>query len=235
MTIRLGIIGGSGLSQANLFAGAESREMETPHGPPSGPLEIGEVAFLARHGTDHRIPPHRINHRANLWAMKEAGVPAIVATSSSGSLHPEIAPGTLVVPDDYVSFCAIPTYFNDEVRHITPSLDEALRARLIKAARHQGARVQDGGVYVQTQGPRLETKAEIRVLRRFGDVVGMTMAAEATLAQELDLPYASLCTVDNYAHGVAKESPTFEAIRRTQESNIAVLQEVLKALLGGSA
>ncbi|MFQ5919447.1 MAG: MTAP family purine nucleoside phosphorylase [Thermoplasmata archaeon] len=235
MTTRLGIIGGSGLSQSGLLGQAERREVETPHGSPSGALEVGEVTFLARHGADHRIPPHRINHRANLWAMKEAAVSAIVGISSTGSLRVEIAPGTLVVPDDYVSFWEIPTFFDEEVQHVTPTLDPDLRRRLVRAARRRGAHVQDGGVYVQTRGPRLETKAEIRILRRFGDLVGMTMAAEATLAQELDLAYASLCTVDNYAHGITKEPPTFEDIRRTQESNARVVHGVLTALLEAAA
>lgn len=236
VTARLGIIGGSVLSQSSAFDAAESREVDTPHGSPSSPLHVGQaVTFLARHGPDRRIPPHRVNHHANLWAMKEAGVAAIVGASSVGSLQVEIAPGNLVVPEDYVSFWDIPTFFDEEIRHVTPALDPALRARLVGTARARGVSVHDGGVYVQTSGPRLETKAEIRVLRRFGDLVGMTMAAEATLAQELDLPYASLCSVDNYAHGVTKEPPTFEDIRRTQESNMRVVEGVLRAFTEATA
>ncbi len=230
MTTRLGIIGGSSLSKSSPFALTQEEEIETPYGPPSSDMELGDrVAFLRRHGADYRIPPHRINHRANLWALKETGVSVVVGTSSVGSLQVETAPGSLVVPDDYVSLAEIPTFFDDEVRHITPTLDDGLKKQLVAAARKRGAPVRDGGVYVQTRGPRLETRAEIRVLQRFGDVVGMTMAAEATLAQELGLPYASLCSVDNYAHGVTKESPTFEDVRRTQESNMRVVQGVLQA------
>ncbi len=236
MTTRLGIIGGSGLAQSGAFASTERRQVETPHGSPSSTLALGDrVAFLARHGADHRIPPHRINHQANLWALKEAGVSAVVGTSSVGSMQVEIAPGTLVVPDDYVSLWEIPTFFEDEVQHITPTLDQRLRRQLVDAARHRGAPVRDGGVYVQTRGPRLETKAEIRVLRRFGDLVGMTMAAEATLAQELGLPYASLCSVDNYSHGITREPLAFEDIRRTQEANARVVQGVLQTFVEAAA
>ncbi len=232
MTTRLGIIGGSSLSKSSPFAPTEREEIETPFGPPSSDMEHGDrVAFLRRHGADYRIPPHRINHRANIWALKETGVSAVVGSSSVGSLHVETAPGSLVVPDDYVSLAEIPTFFDDEIRHITPTLDQGLRTQLVDAVKNRGTSLGDGGVYVQTRGPRLETKAEIRVLQRLGDVVGMTMAAEATLAQELGLPYASLCSVDNYAHGITKEPLAFDDIRRTQESNMRVVRGVLQAFV----
>ncbi len=236
MTTRLGIIGGSSLSKSSPFAVTREEEIETPYGPPSSDMELGDrVAFLRRHGADYRIPPHRVNHRANIWALKETGVSVVVGASSVGSLQVETAPGSLVVPDDYISLAVIPTFFDDEVRHITPALDRGLRKQLVDAATKRGAPVSDGGVYVQTRGPRLETKAEIRLLQRFGDVVGMTMAAEATLAQELGLPYASLCSVDNYAHGITKEPLAFEDIRRTQESNMRVIRGVLQAFVEAAA
>lgn len=193
------------------------------------------MAYVVRHGPDHRIPPHRVNHRANLWALKEVGVSGVVGTSSVGSLKKEIPPGTLVVPDDYLAPWAVPTYHDEEVVHITPSLDAELRRRLVEAARGEGATVRDGGVYVQTRGPRLETKAEIRFLREFGDIVGMTMAEEATLARELDLPYASLCAVDNYGHGIRAEALNYEDIRRFQDRNAEVVRGVLRVLLEGAA
>jgi purine nucleoside phosphorylase len=160
VTTPLGIIGGSGFSRSGVFDAPEGKKVDTPHGPPSSPVEAGKrVAFLARHGTDHQIPPHRINHRANLWALKEAGASAVVGSCSVGSLQAEIAPGNLVVPDDYVSFWDVPAYYDDQVQHITPSLDPDLREQLVQAAKAQGVPVRDGGVYVQTRGPRLETKA----------------------------------------------------------------------------
>lgn len=234
VTSRLGVIGGSSLSQSKGFETSEVQEMETPYGPSSGPLELGaHVVFLARHGPDRQIPPHRVNHRANLWALRKARVSGVVGTSSVGSLKEEIPPGTLVVPDDYFAPWAIPTYHDDAVVHITPALDAALRRRLVEVAQGQEATVRDGGVYVQTRGPRLETKAEIRFLREFGDIVGMTVAAEATLAQELDLPYASLCTVDNYCHGIRDEPLSYADIRRVQDRNAKVLRGVLQVLVEG--
>jgi 5'-methylthioadenosine phosphorylase len=189
------------------------------------------VAFLPRHGKDHRIPPHKLNHRANLWALKEIGVSRVIGTSSTGSLKKMIHPGTFVVPDDFVAFWEIPTFFDDRVVHSTPSLDPALRAILVAAAKAAGASTKDGGVYVQTTGPRLETRAEIAFFKKVGDVVGMTMASEATLACELGLPYASLCTVDNFAHGIVDEPLTFEAIRNTQRANAALTRTVVAKAL----
>ncbi len=210
--------------------------VSTPHGKPSAPLEVGsfgsrEVAFLARHGPRHRIPPHRINHKANLWAIKEAGVERVVSTSSVGSLQLEVKPGELVVPDDYLSPWEVPTYHDEEVVHVTPELDPSLRKALVTAARDCGVPVHDGGVYVQTRGPRLETRAEIRLMREFGDVVGMTMASEATLSKELNVPYAALCSVDNYCHGIVDEALTYEAIVEVQKENAETLRRVLATFL----
>lgn len=236
MKPRLGIIGGSGLYESGILTSTGSRQLDTPYGEPSAPLEVGlfhdmPVAFLARHGQEHRIPPHRINHKANLWALKELGVEGIVATSSVGSLKLEIEPGNLVVPSDYLSPWEIPTFFDDSVVHVTPGLDAELREALVQAARRAEARVHDGGVYVQTKGPRLETKAEIRMFREFGDVVGMTMGSEATLARELEIPYAGLCTVDNYCHGIVDKPLTYEEIVAVQRENASVLRQTLKSLL----
>lgn len=236
MKARLGIIGGSGLYKSGLLTSTQLREVSTPYGEPTAPIEIGlfgqkEVAFLARHGPGHRIPPHRINHRANLWALREVGVERVVSTSSVGSLRMDIRPGEFVVPSDYICPWEVPTYFDQEVVHVTPGLDVDLRRALVEAAQRVGVRVHDGGVYVQTRGPRLETKAEIRLFREFGDVVGMTMASEATLSRELDIPYASICTVDNYCHGIVDEPLSYEEIVRVQRENTGVLRKVMRAFL----
>lgn len=233
---RLGIIGGSGLYQSGLLESSEFLEVSTPYGSPSAPVEVGlfgdkSIAFLARHGPEHRIPPHRINHKANLWALKEVGIQRLVATSSVGSLKLEIRPGEFVMPSDYICPWDVPTYYDEEVVHITPDLETNLRTALVEAARQVGVTVHDGGVYVQTRGPRLETKAEIRLFKGFGDVVGMTMASEATLSQELDIPYGSLCTVDNYCHGIIDEPLTYEEIVSVQKKNADVLRKVLRAFL----
>jgi 5'-methylthioadenosine phosphorylase len=190
------------------------------------------IVFLARHGGEHRIPPHRLNHRANLWALKELGATAILATASTGSLKKTIRPGSFVVPDDFVAFWTIPTFHEDDVVHATPGLDARLRDALTSAAKATGASVRSRGVYVQTSGPRLETPAEVRHFATLGDVVGMTMASEATLAGELGLPYAAVCSVDNYCNGLVERPLTFEQIRATQAKNADALRRILEHALG---
>ena len=233
----IAIIGGSALGDAFELEEEQARFLVTPHGAPSDPPRVGTyagvpVAFLPRHGKDHRIPPHKLNHRANLWALKEIGVTHILGTSSTGSLKKTIHPGHFVVPHDFVGFWNIPTFYDDRVVHSTPSLDAGLREALIAAARETRATVKDRGVYVETTGPRLETRAEIAFFQTIGDVVGMTMASEATLASELGVPYASLCTVDNFAHGIVDEPLSFEQIRETQRANTALTRTVVAKALG---
>ena len=233
----VGIIGGSALGDAFTLEDEQARFLVTPHGAPSDPPRTGKrgpmtVVFLPRHGKDHRIPPHKLNHRANVWALKELGVTHILGTSSTGSLKKTIRPGTFVVPDDFVSFWTIPTYFDERVVHATPSLDEGLRNALVAGARDARAAVRGQGVYVQTIGPRLETRAEIAYFKTIGDVVGMTMASEATLASELGLPYAALCTVDNFANGIVDEPLTFEGIRETQRANEDLTRSIVVHALG---
>jgi 5'-methylthioadenosine phosphorylase len=233
----IAIIGGSALGDAFELEEEQARFLVTPHGAPSDPPRVGTyagvpVAFLPRHGKDHRIPPHKLNHRANLWALKEIGATHILGTSSTGSLKKTIRPGHFVVPHDFVGFWNIPTFYDDRVVHSTPSLDAGLREALIAAAREARATVKDRGVYVETTGPRLETRAEIAFFQTIGDVVGMTMASEATLASELGVPYASLCTVDNFAHGIVDEPLSFEQIRETQRANTALTRTVVAKALG---
>src|SRR5947209_19782372 len=220
----VGIIGGSALGDAFELEEEQARFLVTPHGAPSDPPRVGvhagvPVAFLPRHGKDHRIPPHKLNHRANLWALKEIGATHVIGTSSTGSLKKTIRPGSFVVPDDFIGFWDVPTYYDDRVVHSTPSLDASLRAALLEAAKDAKAVVRDRGVYVQTTGPRLETRAEIAFFKSIGDVVGMTMASEATLASELGIPSASLCTVANFAHGIAAGPLSSEQIRERQRAN----------------
>jgi len=232
----LAVIGGSGLYDLEALKGATSRTLETPYGPPSSPLRVGrvgrlEVAFLARHGVGHVIPPHRVNHRANLWALREVGARSVLGTSSVGSLKKEIRPGDLAVPHDFLSLWDLPTFHDDKVVHVTPMLDEPMRTAIVAVARRLKANVRGRAVYAQTRGPRLETKAEIRLLRDYADVVGMTMASEATLAAEIGVAYASLCTVDNYAHGITAKPLAYEDIVKTQRENARKVTGLMPALL----
>jgi len=198
----LGIIGGTSLLFATLPA-LEKRELATPFG--TAELLCGKnLVMLMRH--QHNRPPHRINFRANLAAMALAGVTDIVAFGSSGSLKKEIAPGTLLIPTDYVSVTDIPSIHDHAIEHVRPELSETLAqtlAELVPAARF-------GGVYVQTRGPRIETMAEVQALAGIADVVGMTVASEATLACELGMNFAALCTIENYANGLGDEVLTYE-------------------------
>jgi len=232
----IGIIGGSGLSSPTLFSERRDTFPVTPFGASSGPIVLAsrgdaKAAFIARHGPAHTIPPHRVNHRANLWALRDAGADRILATSSVGSLKVPIRPGTFVVPHDYVAFWDIPTYYDEEVRHVTPAIDEGVRASLLAAAKRAKARAVPRGVYVQATGPRLETRAEIAFFKTLGDVLGMTIASEATLASELGIPYAALCSVDNYCNGITKAPVTWETIAATQTKNAAATEAVLAAAL----
>jgi 5'-methylthioadenosine phosphorylase len=210
----LAIIGGSGLTQLSSLEVGKRKVFRTPYGDPSGPLTFGrigkcEVVFLARHGYGHTIPPHEVNYRANLWALREAGSDAIVSVASVGGIRNDIWPGTLVLPHQIIDYTwgRASTYFEgpgQPVNHIdfTEPYSRVVRERILKAAAAIGERITDGGVYAATQGPRLESAAEINRLERDGaDLVGMTGMPEAALARELGLEYAAIAVVANYAAG----------------------------------
>jgi len=228
----VGLIGGSGLQDPTFLRDPEPESLDTPYGPPSSAPIRGHhgdvrVIFLLRHGAQHRIPPHRVNHRANLWALQELGATAILATASSGSLKKAIRPGSFVIPHDFVSFWSIPTFHDEDVLHSTPGLDADLRDLLASSGKAAGASVRNRGVYVQTTGPRLETPAEIAHFATLGDVLGMTMASEATLASELGVPYAAVCSVDNYCNGIVERALTIEQIHATQKKNRSTLARIV--------
>ena len=211
----LAIIGGSGLSK---LAGLEVLRREvvrTPYGEPSCPVTLGRLkgkptAFLARHGYGHTIAPHQINYRPNLWALKKQGVRCIVSVAAVGAITADLEPGALVVPHQIIDYTwgRRHTFFEGEapVTHIdfTEPYSADLRASIIQAASQCGEAIRDGAVYAATQGPRLETAAEIDRLERDGaSLVGMTGMPEASLARELDLPYAAIAVVANHAAGRA--------------------------------
>src|SRR2546427_11004465 len=181
----VGIIGGSALGDAFELEDEQAKFLVTPHGAPSDPPRMGKrgevtVVFLPRHGKDHRIPPDKLNHRANLLAMKELGATHILATSSTGSLKKTIHPGTFVVPDDFIGYWDIPTYYDDRVVHATPVLDEAVRAAFVAAAKDAKATVHNGGTYGQTTAPPRRTRAEGADFLHTGHNVGMKIGSEDT-------------------------------------------------------
>jgi 5'-methylthioadenosine phosphorylase len=209
----LAIIGGTGLTRLSTLAVAHREVVRTPYGEPSAPLLFGQIAdrdavFLARHGHGHTIPPHRVNYRANLWALKERGATAVVAVASVGAIA-GAGPGDLVLPHQLIDYTSdrAQTFFDggdQRVVHVdfTHPYAPELRATCLAAASAAGIALVDGGVYGAVSGPRLETAAEIDRMERDGaTLVGMTGMPEASLARELGLPYASLCVVVNHAAG----------------------------------
>jgi len=218
----LGVIGGTSL----LFASLPPLELKTV-ATPFGRAEVyaGEFALLMRH--QHGLPPHRINYRACLAALAVLGVDRIVAFGSAGSLKPEITPGSVVVPSDYLSITDIPSVHDYTIDHIRPELDPELVRTLGELVPE--ARV--GGVYAQTRGPRIETVAEVEALAQFADIVGMTVASEATLALELGMRFAALCTVDNYAHGLGGEMLSYEHILAVSRAHSRRTEEILNRIV----
>ncbi|SER80485.1 5'-methylthioadenosine phosphorylase [Nitrosomonas sp. Nm51] len=210
----LAIIGGSGMTQLSCLKISHRRVIRTPYGEPSGPFTFGtvnghDIVFLARHGHGHTIPPHRINYRANIWALRSLSPEHIVAVAAVGGIREDLTPGTLIIPGQVIDYTYGRdfTYFDsseDPVTHIdfTDPYSSVTRMQLFRAARLADEAVMDSGVYAAVQGPRLETAAEINRLERDGcDMVGMTGMPEAALARELGLNYATLAVVANYAAG----------------------------------
>lgn len=237
----LAIIGGTGLSQLGNLERSRRQLVRTPYGEPSGPLTFGtiggtEVVFLARHGYGHTLPPHQVNYRANLWALRDQGVDEIVSVASVGGIRAGLEPGDLVVPDQIIDYTSgrRSTFFEDgaPVTHIdfTEPYTPALRRRLLQAAAACGETAADGAAYAATQGPRLETAAEIDRLERDGaDLVGMTGMPEAALARELDLAYAALAVVVNHAAGRG-ESARGIHLRAIEEVMADAMRRVLRVI-----
>lgn len=222
----LGIIGGTSLLFSSLPA-LEKKRIATPYGPAE--ILCGDVAMLMRH--QGGVPPHRINHRANLAALAICGVDSIVSFGSTGSLKPEIVPGSLLIPSDYVSMSDIPTIHNHAIGHVMPELSQVMASELSRIVPSAGC----GGIYVQTRGPRIETIAEIRALAGIADIVGMTVASEATLATEMNMDFCSLCTVDNYANGIGCADLSYDEILKNARANRDRTEEIVSSIIRGMA
>lgn len=238
----IAIIGGTGLNQLGQSVLVEQHRIETPYGPTSAPLQTlalrqQRFMFMARHGQPHTIPPHKINYRANLWALREAGVRQVVAVNSVGGITAAMAAGAIVVPHQIVDY----TWGREHTYHDSDSLDhvdftqpytETLRQRILRAASTAQVTAIDCGVYAATQGPRLETAAEVDRLARDGcDIVGMTGMPEAALARELGLQYASICLVVNPAAGRAPGAITMADMQRVIDEGMGRVQSVLMHLI----
>lgn len=244
----LGIIGGSGLNRMAELEDVRREVLSTPYGEPSAALTFGrlhgrEVVFLARHGDGHVIAPHRINYRANIRALHDCGVREVVAVATVGGILEDLEPGSLVVPDQIIDYThgRVSTFFDgveQPLDHVdfTQPFCEAMRSRLLRAGANAGERLRDGGVYGATQGPRLETAAEIRRMARDGaDIVGMTGMPEAVLARELGLCYAMLAVVVNAAAGIGgnREGISLEDIRAVSDAAMRRVAIILAGVAGG--
>ncbi len=240
----LGIIGGSGLYGLDSEGEVRLERAGSPFGAPSGPLNRlrvhgRELVFIARHGEHHTIPPHAINYRANVWALKTAGVEAIVAVNAVGSIRRDWPCGTLVVPDQLIdhTWGRAHTFFEknfDDSKHVdfTWPFDSRLRGRVLQAVHAAGEQAIDGATLVVTQGPRLETRAEIDAFEKAGgELVGMTTMPEAALAREAGLPYATLALVVNPAAGRQQETITMEGIRLALAEGMERVQRCLQTLV----
>lgn len=240
------IIGGSGLTQLSNLDIVRREVVRTPYGEPSGALTFGrigdcEVVFLARHGYGHTIPPHLVNYRANIWALAKAGgADSIVSVASVGGIRGDLGPGTVVIPDQIIDYTwgRHITYFEGgdaPVVHVdfTEPYDGALRTRLLAAAEKAGETVVNGSVYAATQGPRLETAAEIARLSRDGaHLVGMTGMPEASLARELGVPYAAICVVANWAAGCGDSTHaiSFDKIEAVLQDSLGKARRIISHL-----
>lgn len=238
----LAIIGGSGLTQLSNLEVTHRQIARTPYGEPSAPLQFGKlrgrnVVFLARHGVGHTIPPHEVNYRANVWALHSLGVMRVVSVASVGGIRADLGPGTLVVPDQIIDYThgRKNTFFEGDkpVTHVdfTHPYCEKLREHCIEAARRAAEPVLAGGVYAASQGPRLESAAEINRMERDGaDMVGMTGMPETVLARELGLCYATIAVVVNHAagRGTSAEAIHLEEVNRVLREAVARVRTVLE-------
>lgn len=240
-----GVIGGTGFGAFERVEVLDRVWVDTPFGETSGPVislayEGVKFAFMARHGTPHSIPPHLVNYRANLFALKSVGVCELIAVNAVGSMHPEFAPGSLALPDQIIDY----TYgrehsiydgvYAEAVEHIDFTLPytNSLREKIVNVCHSMKINVLDKGVYGATQGPRLESAAEINRLKRDGcDMVGMTGMPEAALARELNLDYACIAMSANWAAGLSDEPITMDDIRAAVQTASQEVSSVLLKLL----
>ncbi len=243
----LAIIGGHGLTELANLEITHRQVMRTPYGEPSGAFLFGtlnqhEVIFLARHGYGHTIPPHLVNYRANLWALREQGVSDVVSIATVGGIRADLTPGTIVVPDQIIDYThgRDATFYDtrDAIytnANFTLPYCPKLREHILRNARVAQQLCLDGGVYAATQGPRLDSIAEINRYERDGaDMVGMTGMPETTLAMELELHYAIIAVVSNYAAGRGdnKQSINMEQVTITASAAMERVRSILECVVG---
>lgn len=241
---KLAIIGGTGLTQLKELEIARREVLLTPYGEPSAPITHGKlcgktVVFLPRHGNAHTIPPHQVNYRANIWALNQLGIERVIAVAAVGGISPAMTPARLAFPDQIIDYTygREQTYYDGhsrEVTHIdfTQPYCAELRDSLLQAARLAGLAAVEGGTYGATQGPRLETAAEIDRLERDGcDIVGMTGMPEAALARELGLCYATCAVVANRAAGKGEGEISMQDLEANLKQGMEKVRRLLEAVI----
>ena len=240
--MKVGIIGGTGFYDAGIFSGEKDATVSTPYGPvalKTGVCEGREVVFLARHGARHTVPPHLVNYRANIWALREIGAEKVIATAAVGSLQKDLKPGEIVLLDQFLDFTKsrAQTFFEGDesgVLHVdvTDPYCPSLRGEVCRAAGRIEVALHNGGTYVCTEGPRYETPAEVRMFRSLGgDVVGMTSIPEVVLAREAELCYATITLVTNYASGISTRQLSHKEVIAAMNEAQGVLRRLILSVL----
>jgi 5'-methylthioadenosine phosphorylase len=243
---RVGIIGGSGLENPDILKSPREINIETPYGNPSSALLTGslngsEIVILSRHGWHHTITPSKVNNRANIWALREAGCTHIISTTACGSLRQEIGRGDLVIPDQFIDFTRHRdiTFFEEfdpgEMKHtpMADPFDRKLRELIFDAAEVTGLHVHRAGTLITIEGPRFSTRAESKMFRLWGaDIINMSVAPEVTLANELGIPYASIAMSTDYDCWKEDEAPvSWEEVIAVFGSNVSKVLRLLQALI----
>ncbi len=248
---KVAIIGGTGLTSLQNLDIVRSEVIMTPYGEPSSPVSYGvmedgslengskEIVFLARHGHEHNIPPHKVNYRANLWALNHIGINTLIAVNAVGGIRDDMLPGSLVLPNQIIDYTTqrINTFFEDNLTHVTHidfsyPYSEELSQLILESAEKQHIELLQNATYAATEGPRLETAAEIQRLKRDGcDIVGMTGMPEAALARELEIDYVSICANANWAAGLSDELISMRDIEKNLLGAMAQIRCLIAQLL----
>lgn len=240
--VKIAVIGGSGVYDPDMLENVRQEVVETPYGEVS--LQIGtyagkEVAFLARHGSHHSIAPHKINYRANIYALKKLGVRKIISTTAVGSLNKAMQLGDFVLPNQFLDFTRdrVCTFYEGGERgvvhvDVTDPYCPELRKQITEIAKRLGIHVINGGTYVCTNGPRYETPAEIKMFAMLGgDLAGMTNVPEVTLAQEAEMCYATISMVTNMAAGISETKLTHQEVMDAMAANSDNFRKLIMTLL----
>lgn len=243
----IAVIGGTGLTSLHNLDTIRREIVMTPYGEPSSALVYGrikssgskEFVFLARHGHAHNIPPHMVNYRANLWALKKTGFNAVIAVNAVGGIRQDMVPGSLVIPDQIIDYTTqrISTFFEKNLSHVTHidfsyPYSKELSQIIIESAQKKQIPVIKGATYAATEGPRLETAAEIQRLKRDGcDIVGMTGMPEAALARELEMDYASICVNANWAAGLSDDVISMAMIESNLQDGMENVRQLIASIL----